>query len=53
LLETIEEKRAAIQEQANETERTAGVPVAPPEALKVSIEPEQLRMEPAAVNRKE
>ena len=46
LLETIEEKRAAIQEQAEENDRTARLPTAPPEAQEVSIDPDQLRLEP-------
>jgi NADH-quinone oxidoreductase subunit M len=48
LLETIEEKRAAVQERARSDEEpeTAKVPVAPPEAAKISINPEQLNPEP-------
>lgn len=46
LLETIEEKRMAVQEQAEADERTAKAPVAPPESEKISIEPDQLTIEP-------
>jgi NADH-quinone oxidoreductase subunit M len=47
LLETIEEKRTAVLEQAEADDpATAKIPLAPPEAAKVNIEPEQLRLEP-------
>jgi len=46
LLDKIEEKRAAIQEQAASDPATATVPVAPPEAVEVSIELEELSIEP-------
>jgi len=46
LLETIEEKRAAAIEQAETPGQTANVPVAPPEAEEVSIDPEELSIEP-------
>jgi NADH-quinone oxidoreductase subunit M len=47
LLETIEEKRMAVLEQAESDDpATAEIPAAPPEAARVSIEPEELRLEP-------
>jgi NADH-quinone oxidoreductase subunit M len=46
LLETIEEKRAAALEQAETTDRTAEVPAAPPEAEGVTIDPEELSIDP-------
>ena len=47
LLETIEEKRTAVLEQTESDDpATAEIPAAPPEAARVSIEPEQLRLEP-------
>ena len=45
LLETIEEKRAAIQEKAESTDRTAQIPTAPPEAAEVRIDPEKLTID--------
>ena len=48
LLETIEEKRAAVREQAEPTDRTAKVPVAPPEAAEVRIDPQTLTLDPGS-----
>jgi len=48
LLETIEEKRAAVQEQAEPIDRTAKVPVAPPEAAEIRIDPQTLTLDPGS-----
>ena len=46
LLNTIEEKRAAALEQAEAPDPTAEVPAAPPEAEEVTVDPEELSIEP-------
>jgi NADH-quinone oxidoreductase subunit M len=46
LLNTIEKKRAAALEEARSTDPTAKVPAAPPEVEEVTIEPEELSIEP-------
>jgi len=46
LLETIEEKRAAALEQAETPGQTAEVPAAPPHAEEVSIDPDELTIDP-------
>jgi NADH-quinone oxidoreductase subunit M len=46
LLETIEEKRMAAQEQAEAPDPTAKVPPAPPEAEEVTVDPQELSVEP-------